>query len=161
MDLSLLHLHIMLNHIPVMGAIFVLMLLAVGLARRSREITSVALAFTVLLALATVPVYLTGEPAEERIEDEAWAEKERIETHEERGELVYYAALGTGALALIGLALRRGGRSGPGWLPPAVAAALAAAAVLAALAALDGGRIRHEEIRPGASAPAAGPELTP
>jgi hypothetical protein len=43
------------------------------LARRSREVTHAGLLLSVLLAITPVPIYLTGEPAEEQIEHQPGA----------------------------------------------------------------------------------------
>ena len=59
------HLHLMLTHLPVIGGPFLLLLLSIGLARKSHEVVTIALALTVGLAAVTGGVYLTGEPAEE------------------------------------------------------------------------------------------------
>jgi hypothetical protein len=58
-------LHLMLNHLPVMGALFSLLLLGWSLTRRSTEIQKLALGGALLAGLSSVPAYLTGEPAEE------------------------------------------------------------------------------------------------
>lgn len=143
------HLHLMLNHVPVLGTIFVFILLAWGLVRRSREITSLGLLFTVLLALVTIPIYLTGEPTEEAQEHATWFDKQRAHDHEEKAERGLIAVLVTGAVALGALYLRRGGRPGNGAVTGLATAALAVSAGLFALAALEGGQIHHEELRPG------------
>jgi hypothetical protein len=62
------HLHLMLTHLPVIGVPFLLLLLSIGLARRSTDVVTVALVLTVGLAIITGGVYLTGEPAEEALE---------------------------------------------------------------------------------------------
>lgn len=68
-DVSPAHLHLLLNHIPILGTLlFAPLVLLWGLWRRWREVTQVGVALTVLLALAAVPVYLTGESAEEQLE---------------------------------------------------------------------------------------------
>lgn len=159
MNLSATHLHLMLNHVPVLGTVFVLIVLLWGLIRHSREITSLGLLFTVILALATIPVYLTGEPTEHQQRRAAWFDKDRAHEHEEKAERGFIAVLATGAVALGALFLRRGGRTGRGTVTGLAAAGVAMSAVLFALAALEGGEIHHEELRPGAvnTAPASEP----
>ena len=150
MNLSATHLHLMLNHVPVLGTIFVLILLLWGLARRSREITSLGLLFTVILALVTIPVYLTGEPTEHQQRRATWFDKDRAHEHEEKAERGLIAVLATVVVALGALFLRRGGRPGVGAVTALATAGVAVSAVLFALAALEGGEIHHEELRPGA-----------
>lgn len=149
MNLSATHLHLMLNHVPVLGTIFVLILLLWGLAWRSRELTSLGLLFTVILALVTIPIYLTGDPTEHQQRQAAWFDRDRAHDHEEAAERGLIAILVTGTLALGAMYLRRGGRPGNAALTGAVAGGVAVSAGLFALAALAGGQIHHEELRSG------------
>ena len=152
MDFSPAHLHLVLNHIPVLGTmIFAPLVLLWGLLRRSRDVTQIGLLLTVLLALATVPVYLTGEPAEEQVEHQPWFDERRVEEHEGRAEAALIAVLVTGTAALVGLWLARGDRPYRRGVSLAVLVGLVVSAALFALAALDGGQIRHDEIRPAAT----------
>ena len=58
------HLHLMLNHIPVLGTAFGLGLLVFALWRKSEEVKMAALGFFLITALFSVPVYLTGGDAD-------------------------------------------------------------------------------------------------
>jgi len=156
MDVSAAHLHLVLNHIPVLGTLlFAPLVLLWGLLRQSRDVTQIALLLTVLLAATAIPIYLTGEPAEKQVEHQPWFDKQRVEAHEERAEAGLIAVLVTGAAALAGLWLSRGGRPQRRGISTLVLVGLIVSAVLFALAALDGGQIRHDEIRPTAIAPRA------
>jgi len=153
MDVSAAHLHLVLNHIPVLGTmLFAPLVLLWGLLRQSRDVTQIALLLTVLLAVTAIPIYLTGEPAEEQLEHQPWFDKQRVEAHEERAEAALIAVLVTGVAALGGLWLSRGGRPYRRGISAVVLLGLVVSAVLFALAALDGGQIRHDEIRPTAAA---------
>ena len=59
------HLHLLLNHIPVLGTAFGLGLLVFALCRKSDELKKAAHGFFLVTALFSVSTYLTGEPAEE------------------------------------------------------------------------------------------------
>jgi hypothetical protein len=151
------HLHLMLNHVPVVGVPLVAALLAWAMFRGSRELYRTAMGAAVIVAALTYPVFLTGEPAEERVEDSAWASRNLIHQHEERAEMALTAVLVTGALAAFGLWQSRGGREAPRLLAGLTLAGLAVGSVLLAWTALAGGPIRHDEIRPAtASAAPAG-----
>jgi hypothetical protein len=143
------HLHLMLNHLPVIGVPLVGALLACGLFRRSRELYRTALVAAVVVAAFTYPVFLTGEPAEDRVEDTAWASKDLIHEHEERAEAALIAVLVTGGIAAFGLWQSRGGREGSRLIGGLTLAGLAVGAGLLAWTALAGGPIRHDEIRAG------------
>lgn len=157
MDLSPLHLHLMLNHVPVLGTIAVALVLGIGLRRRSRELVRLGLGLTVLVSLVTVPVYLTGDPAEDALREfDPSVDRKLIHEHEEKAEVGFIAVLATGALALGALWWGRTPDDVRRGAPALVCAALLVCFGLFALAALVGGRIRHPELRaPGtASAPA-------
>ena len=158
MDLSNAHLHLMLNHIPVVGTGLVLLLLVIALAKRSRELTLTAFALTALVAVSAPIVKATGEEAEEQVEDATWFDKttkDLAHEHEESGEKAAIALMIAGVAALAAMFLARGGKP----VRPAVAfgvtGLLLVASLLMAWTALSGGEIRHDEIRPGgAAAPA-------
>ncbi len=152
MDFTATHLHLMFNHVPVLGTFFVAIVLGWGLVRRSRQITSLGLILAVLLSLATIPVYLTGEPTRDQQEHAAWFVKQRVREHEEKAETAFIALLATGAVALAAVWLRRGGRPGNAVVTGVTLVGVLVAAGLFAIAALEGGQIRHEELRSGVPA---------
>ena len=148
------HLHLMVNHLPVIGTPLVGLLLLWGLIRRSREVTRVAVGAALILAALSYPVFLTGEPAEDRVEDSAWLQERMVHDHEERAEVALIAVLLTGLVAGVGLWQSRRGKPVPMATAGITLAGLAVSAGLFGWTALAGGRIRHEEIRPGAGAAA-------
>lgn len=150
--------HLMLNHLPVMGALFSLLLLAWAVIRRSPELLKVALIAVLLAGLSSVPAYLTGEPAEEVIEHMPGVDEAFIEEHESMGKFALVSGIGLAIAATIALAV---GLTKPNYL-------LAGAIVVGLLNALVfgvmgytahlGGMIRHPEIRGGATAAAPNAE---
>ncbi len=143
------HLHLILTHVPVLGTLFAVMLLGIGVARRSDELKKIALwSFAVFAALA-IPLFLTGEPAEEAVEHLPGVSKSAIETHEDVAKVAFAVILSLGAIALAGLAFFRR-RPMPKWFAlSALALAIATSGLLVWTANL-GGKVRHNEI--GASA---------
>ena len=141
------HLHLLLNHVPMIGIVGVVLLFALALRRRSDELTRIALGLTVALALTAGAVFLTGEPAEELVEHLPGFDDAIVERHEEAALVATIAFGALGALAA-GLLLwarrhvlpRRTAMLG-------LAGALALTAVVGWTANL-GGMIRHTEIRP-------------
>ena len=146
--MSPVHLHLLLNHVPVIGLIIVIFVLAAGFARRNDGIAKLGLVMLVGAALVTIAVYLTGEPAEEAIENLAGVSETLIHSHEEAAEAAFIATsiAGAAALALL-LAYRR--RQLARW---ALGASLALTLVVSgrmAWTANLGGQIRHTEINDG------------
>lgn len=155
MPLDAAHLHLILNHLPVIGAPLALLLLALGRIRRSGELVNVALALVVALAVATGVVYLTGEPAEEQVEHASWYQDRLTERHEEQGEFALVAMLATGVAAGAALMSRRRPRAFA-WLSRATVAGLIVGSVLLGWTAWSGGQIRHDEIRAAGGLPSSG-----
>lgn len=140
------HLHLMLNHLPVIGAPLLLILLGIGLLRRSSELITVSLALVVALALATVLVYITGEPAEELVEHAPWFQHALVERHEDHAAIALAASLASGVAAVAGLVFRRRAGAEP-WLARATWVILLIATLLFGWTGWSGGQIRHDELR--------------
>lgn len=99
------YVHLLINHIPVLGTVFGTLLLVFGLVKKSEAIKRVSLGIFVIIAVATVPVYFTGEPAEEIVEHLPGVEEPIIEEHEESA-LVAFIAAGILGVAAIGVLWR-------------------------------------------------------
>jgi hypothetical protein len=93
--MNLTHLHLApQSRIPVLGTAFGLGFAhAYGIWRKSTELKKTALGVFVLAALMTIPVDLTGEPAEEGIEGLPGVSETIIEQHEEAAG-VAFASIG-------------------------------------------------------------------
>src|SRR5512145_2100282 len=101
------HLHLILNHVPVLGTLFGLLLLAWGILRRNDSLQRAALLTFTLVALVAIPAYLTGKPAEEAVEHLIGTAESAIEPHEDAALVSFLAMEVLGALALGALLLTR------------------------------------------------------
>ena len=141
------HLHLLINHIPVLAMLFSLLLLLYGLIRDSGEVKRAALGGIVLAALTAVPSYFSGEAAQTRVEAMPVTDAQ-VEMHEEAAETAVVFTGLAGAIALVGLWAGRRSERLPRWtIILTLLLALGATALLARTANL-GGQIRHTEIRP-------------
>ena len=139
------HIHLMMTHLPIVGTFAGLGLLAFGLARKSQELKKAALGIFVFAALLAIPVYLTGEPAEDVVEKIARVSHASIERHEEAAVTAFTTLLALGAMAMFGLVWRRK-QAIPSWfITIALAGSIVAAGMMAWTANL-GGKVRHTEI---------------
>jgi uncharacterized membrane protein len=141
------HLHLLINHVPVLGTGFALALLAFSVWKRSEDIRKAALASFVIVALAAVATYLTGEPAEHVVRGLPGVAGTLIERHDDAAGIALGGAIVLGLLALVGLIWFRAGRPVKNWFS---ALALVAAVIVTgcmAWTAYLGGQIRHSEIR--------------
>jgi len=141
------HLHLMINHLPILGTPLVAGLLIWGMIRQSRDVLRTALGAAIVVAALSYPVFLTGEPAEEKVEDSAWLQERLVHEHEERAEAGLIAILLTGALGAVVLWQSRGGRGIPTTTTGLTLAGLLISSGLFGWSALAGGLIRHDELR--------------
>lgn len=143
------HVHLIINHIPVIGIGLLILLFIVAIVRKNKGLITVALAFIILISLATIPVYLTGEPAEEVVEDMPGISEELIEEHEEQAEIAFILVEVAGGLALITLIARRySDKLGQRLVILTLLVLIVSGGLLGWTANL-GGKIHHEEIRSG------------
>jgi uncharacterized membrane protein len=141
------HLHLALNHLPVIGFLFGLGVLFIGRLIRSDTTVRVALWLFVASGLFAIPAYLTGEPAEDIVERLSGISKALIERHEEAASVSLAGALAAGVMAGVVLFLGRGARA-VGLVPFIIVSIVAmAAAGSMALTSKLGGEIHHPEIR--------------
>lgn len=146
------HLHLMLNHVPVVGLPIALLLLAVALLRRSTELAKASLELIALVAAVTIVVQLTGESAEELIKKLPDFSEALVEHHE---EAALTATIGMSVLGLVALAvlvLFRGAATIPSWIGGGILLMGILVGGLMGWVANLGGQIRHTEIRPVALA---------
>ncbi len=141
------HVHLMINHFPVVGILGVFLLLAYAIVRKSKEVEMVALGLTVLLALMTIAVYLTGQAAEDTVKKLPGVTEASIGRHEEVADLSLILMEASGILALSGLFLARRRGVMPRWLVPFVLILSLVTSLVVGYTANLGGEIRHSEIR--------------
>lgn len=145
--ISATQIHLLLNHFPVLCTLLGIPILLYGWLRKSDTVLHVALGLFVLGALSAVPVYFTGEGAEEAVEHLPGVVESLIERHEDLAKLAMLCVEGLGVLALAALWLVQRQSAMLRWMVPVVLLmSLGTSGVMAQTAHL-GGQIRHSEIR--------------
>ena len=76
------HLHVALNHFPVVGAIIATAIMLFGLFKKNDKTKEIALWLFVAIAAIAIPVLFTGKNAAELVEHLPAVSEETIETHE-------------------------------------------------------------------------------
>lgn len=152
--------HLLLNHLPVFGLVYSLLVLVGSFFCYKRELQRAGLALLVLTALGTIPTYLTGEPAEEVVRNMPQVDRDFIEEHQDwaTGSLIAIEVVGVVSLAGLYLAWKS-------MLPEMLVQvclllALVSFAIVGWTAHL-GGEIHHPEIRSGFVPPPQQPRLRP
>lgn len=140
------HVHLVLNHIPVVGVPVALVFLVIGYLKKNLATQQLALQILLTLSAMAIPVYLTGEPAEKVVENFTGITESLIEAHEDAAVVSLVLMILTGVASLVSLRfLRQEGRTRVIVLGT-IAIAIAAVVSIGYTANL-GGKVRHSEIR--------------
>jgi hypothetical protein len=147
-----------LNHWPILGAFIALALFVVALATRNRDIKQVSLVLFALVALVSIPVYLSGNAAADTIKKQPLPPaKALVEAHEGAAMLAFTFLELTGILSLVGLwQFARSDKDKThiaGWASTGVLISGTLTAILTAVAGNTGGDLRHPEIAGDLAAP--------
>lgn len=152
------HLHLLLNHVPILGALFALCLVAYGIFFKNGSILKAGLVTAVICALLSIPAFLSGEEAEHTVEKIAGISENTIEHHEEEGEVAFWAMIMAGAVALGALLSSLKTKKVSPALQWISLVFLAVTFFLMARAGGSGGKIRHTEIDDAQNSAAAATE---
>jgi len=141
------HLHMVVNHFPIIGVIFGTGILAVGIVLKNKSVQNTAFIVLVIAAVFGFASMATGEGAEEIVEDLPNVGKKIIHEHEELAEKFVLFLYATGLLALISLYLNIKNNTKVKFLILATLGASILTCVFAKSVGTSGGEIRHTEIR--------------
>ncbi len=161
------HLHLALNHIPIIGLAVACLPVLIGILFHSRGALASGLLAVLLCAGTTPAIMETGEGAREAFVDGSVqppmddAGNAAFHQHSGRARIAAPFVYAAGLLALVALiALIRFPRQAA-WIGWGVLAGCAISIGLCVWTAEAGGRIRHLEFRPESSAPAPSPDQAP
>lgn len=141
------HWHLLLNHIPVLGVWFALAWMLAALLLRNAPMVRSSWVALIVCAVAAIPVYLTGEPAEEVVEHLPGVSEAILEQHEDIAKVAFIGMEVLGVLALGALAASWRNEK---WLRPLAVTSLVFTTLCGGVlgyTAYLGGQIRHSEIR--------------
>lgn len=150
--MTLAHLHLLLNHIPLISLPLALIFFCYGYYAKNINTQRFALIVLFITSALVLPVYFTGEAAEEAVEHLANNIEDFIHPHEEAAEISLVLTLAAGLVALASFWFSRAKTLMPQTLNISVIAITIGAILSLGYTGSLGGQIRHTEIRPGASA---------
>ena len=150
------HLHIVLNHFPLIGSIFVLGLLIASAYMKSDDLRRVSLILFVVLGLVAIPVYITGAAAGWAYQGRPDMSIEILTAHRDAGLLafVFLGLTGTASWLVLWRERRFGRSSNAGFCAVLVLALLALLTIIEAGSL--GGTVLRPELREGAAVEATG-----
>jgi len=144
--MSAVEIHLLLNHFPIVGSLIAFVLLLAGLLLKIKAVQNAGLLLLTFVALLSIPVFLTGEPSEEFIEEWPGVSHDAIEEHEDAAKPAFWCLLAAGAAAGAAFFVnRKSPTPKTAWLY-AVLLLCGASFGLMARAGGSGGKIRHPEL---------------
>lgn len=158
------HIHIMINHFPVILAMVGALGALLGMLRSRRGVWIYSCASLTLAAVTVIPTYFTGEPAEDFLNRPWYVARGSIDRHQ---DAALVAAILVGVAGLVALvAWRRLVRyprelSLPGGLRAAVVITAVVAAGAIGYASLLGGYIIHDAPGLAGPRPVVAPQANP
>ena len=145
------HLHMVVNHFPIIGTILGLGILIGGLVFKNNSIKNTAYCLFIVAALFAFASMNTGEGAEEIAEKLPSVTDQIIHEHEEAAEKLAVVLYLLGAISIVGLYLNIK-KNAKANIVSFLAVTIAAVGVfLAQQTGTTGGEIRHTEIRANAT----------
>jgi hypothetical protein len=150
-DLNFAHVHLLLNHLPTVGFAVALWLYFVAYASKNEPLKKTGLVMIFLFGLLSIPTYVTGNAAERILCPEGECPSDVspffIRTHEDAALVAFVVMELTAFFAWLGLWQIRRRPILPRWNGLLLLVLSLASFGLMALAAGEGGKIRHPEIR--------------
>jgi multidrug transporter EmrE-like cation transporter len=143
------HIHLLVNHVPILGSLFAAVLLGVGLLRQNGSLTKAGLVAVLAAGILCLPAQLTGEGAAAIVQNMPRVSRALIHNHAEAAELGFWVLEGAATLALLSLLMLKHQSPKARLLALLTLVAAIVSFGLLARAGNLGGQIRHTEIREG------------
>jgi len=145
------HLHMVVNHFPIIGTIFGFGILIVGMILKNKTIRNVSYCLFVIAALFAAVSMATGDGAEEMVEEMPNIGRQIIHEHEEMAEKLALVLYLLGVVSLVGLFFNMKNNAKEKIFSFIGVTIAAVAIFLAQQTGTTGGEIRHTEIRANAA----------
>ncbi len=146
------HLHLLVNHFPIIGTLFGLGILISGMLLKNNSVKNTAYILFIVAAVFSAFSMGTGEGAEELVEDLPSIGKQIIHEHEEIAEKFAIIMYATGLFGLLSLYTSIKNHKLAKTISYVTLALAIFAAVFAKSVGTTGGEIRHTEIRANSGA---------
>lgn len=144
--MSAAHFHLLINHVPILGTIILAAIFAWGLTRRSEEVVLLGFWGVLVMTLVSFATVLTGEPAEEVVEQLPGFSHDLVEAHEGFAKLSMLPLVLCTVVAIASLVLRRKRGAIPRWAPALAVTLMIVGGAMMGWTGYLGGRIRHSEL---------------
>jgi len=149
--MNLAHLHLLLNHFPIIGTMVGLGLFLISLVGKNEDLKRAGLIIFAVMALLSLPTFFSGVGAQGAIQDLPGVSGDLISRHEGAAMLALLFMEITGALSLVGLWQTRKFSRPARWNVMAVLLFSLITMGLMSRVGTTGGDIRHPEISTGSN----------
>ena len=147
------HIHLIVNHVPIMGSLFAAVLLGAGVLQKNLSLTRAGLVAVLVAGLLCLPAQLTGAGAAAIVQNMPRVSRALIQNHSEAAELGFWALEIAAAAALFSLLLLKNASPKAKLLTLLTLVLTFISFGMLARAGNLGGQIRHTEIREGFGTP--------
>lgn len=144
------HFHLLITHLPIFGSVLGCFVLAHGIWSKSSQTNIAGYNVLILSSIGAVVAYLTGEGAEEAVENIPGVGKNMIELHEDFAMFALVGLITVGITSILGLYLTIKKSSQASTASLIVMVVSIISFVLVARTGYLGGQIRHTEVNTGA-----------
>jgi uncharacterized membrane protein len=145
------HIHLLITHLPIFGSLLGTLVLGYGMWKKSDSTQLASYYVLIISALGAVIAYITGEGAEETVENIQGVSENAIEQHADFAVYALIALIAVGIVSLLGVYCKITKSS---FAKPIATVTLVVALLSFGLVARTGylgGQIRHTEIASGTS----------
>jgi hypothetical protein len=120
---NLAHLHLIMNHVPTVGAVVALALLLLAVVRRSEHLRRAGLEVLFIIAVLTLPVFVSGLAAYHEMREQPEISFDTVMRHQDAALIAFTLMEAAGFAAWIALwQARRRGHAGRGVVPATTSA---------------------------------------
>ena len=144
------HLHLAVNHLPIIIPIAAVVVLVAGFILKSEVVKRVSYFLFLVAAICTMPAFATGEGAEEVAEGLPGVTEHLIHEHEEKAEGFAILNYLLGLISLVGIWASWKQKQFAKWIAIVVFLFAIVVIIKGREVGTSGGEIRHTEIRKGA-----------
>ncbi len=147
------HIHLVITHLPIFGSILGGLVLAYDLWTKSNDTKIAAYGLFIISSIGAGIAYLTGEAAEESVENLTGVFEATIERHEEFALFALIAFITLGVASIVGIFFTLRKSTSTRTIAFVILMISLVSFGLVARTAYLGGQIRHSEIANGAPTP--------
>lgn len=147
MNLNEAHIHLLVNHFPIIGSIFITGMFIIALIFKNVFLQKVSLWFLIVVALMTAIAYVTGDSTKAALESVSHVSVSMIHDHESVARIGLILMFGAGVIALFGVIFYSRKPALPRYLQITVLIVLLVSVVVFVYVGYLGGQINHPEIR--------------